>query len=123
MDTNNRLSGSPYQYDAAGNVTHDASHSYTYDAENRLLKVHGGGTAGYLYDAFGNRVRKTTSAGAIDYIHNLAGNIFSEQYINGYTGWGLGYVYFNGTLLAEYNNPPTFLSTPIISARPASLAA
>src|ERR1019366_10518461 len=29
-DGNNRLSGTPYQYDAAGNMTHDASHSYTY---------------------------------------------------------------------------------------------
>jgi len=32
VNTQNQLSGSPYQYDAAGNMTHDASHAYFYDA-------------------------------------------------------------------------------------------
>ena len=50
--------GAPdYQYDAAGNMTYDATAalSYTFDQENRLT-----GAAGYTYtyDADGNRVRK-----------------------------------------------------------------
>ena len=53
FDSNNRIIGSPYQYDAAGNMTHDASHSYTYDAENRITKVDGGSTATYGYDVDG----------------------------------------------------------------------
>src|SRR6185437_5041820 len=49
-DANNHLpSSSGYQYDAAGNMTHDATRSYTYDAENRLIKVDGGSTATYVY--------------------------------------------------------------------------
>ena len=31
---NNQISG--YSYDAAGNLLNDGSHSYTYDAENRI---------------------------------------------------------------------------------------
>jgi RHS repeat-associated protein len=54
-----------YQYDAAGNMTYDATASlgYTFDQENRLT-----GAAGYTYtyDADGNRVRKSNG--------NLAAN-------------------------------------------------
>jgi hypothetical protein len=54
-----------YRYDAAGNMTFDAtaSLSYTFDQENRLT-----GAAGYTYtyDADGNRVRKSNG--------NLAAN-------------------------------------------------
>src|SRR5260370_29560845 len=42
VDTNNKLSGAAYQYDAAGNMTNDGSHAYTYDAENHLIAVDGG---------------------------------------------------------------------------------
>jgi RHS repeat-associated protein len=58
-------SGTDYQYDAAGNMTYDAtaSLSYTFDQENRLT-----GAAGYTYtyDGDGNRVRKSNGT--------LAGN-------------------------------------------------
>jgi RHS repeat-associated protein len=58
-------SGTDYQYDAAGNMTYDAtaSLSYTFDQENRLT-----GAAGYTYtyDGDGNRVRKSNG--------NLAAN-------------------------------------------------
>jgi RHS repeat-associated protein len=51
-------SGTDYQYDAAGNMTYDAtaSLSYTFDQENRLT---GAGGYTYTYDADGNRVRKS----------------------------------------------------------------
>lgn len=39
FDANNRIIGSGVTYDAAGNVTNDGSHSYTYDAENRIIRV------------------------------------------------------------------------------------
>jgi RHS repeat-associated protein len=59
-------SGAPdYQYDAAGNMTYDAtaSLSYTFDQENRLT---GAGGYTYTYDGDGNRVRKSNG--------NLAAN-------------------------------------------------
>jgi YD repeat-containing protein len=46
----------------------DGTHSYTYDAEDRIVKVDGGGTATYVYDAGGRRIRKTTLAGIFDYV-------------------------------------------------------
>ena len=59
-------SGTDYQYDAAGNMTFNATpptQTYTYDQENRLT-----GAAGYAYtyDGDGNRVRKSNG--------NLAAN-------------------------------------------------
>jgi RHS repeat-associated protein len=52
-------SGTDYQYDAAGNMTYDAtaSLSYTFDQENRLT---GAGGYTYAYDRDGNRVRKSS---------------------------------------------------------------
>jgi RHS repeat-associated protein len=51
-------SGTDYQYDAAGNMTFDATAglSYTFDQENRLT---GAGGYAYTYDSDGNRVRKS----------------------------------------------------------------
>jgi len=40
---NNRMDG--WSYDAAGNLRNDGIHSYSYDAENRLISVDGGPTA------------------------------------------------------------------------------
>ena len=58
------VSGTDYQYDAAGNMTLNATApatAYSYDAENRIT-----GAAGYTYtyDADGNRVQKSNGAGA-----------------------------------------------------------
>src|SRR2546426_8012462 len=77
---------------------------YTYAAENRLISVDGGSTATHSYDALGRRAEKITSAGKYDYIYDLAGKVISEEYINvgGSTGWGVGPIDFNGSLLAEY---------------------
>jgi RHS repeat-associated protein len=58
---NNRMDG--YSYDAAGNLLNDGTHSYTYDAENHLIKVDNGTTATYTYDADGNRVQKVSATG------------------------------------------------------------
>ena len=40
---NNRIDG--YSYDSAGNLIGDGTHTYTYDAENRPIKVDGGNTS------------------------------------------------------------------------------
>jgi RHS repeat-associated protein len=58
---NNRMDG--YSYDAAGNLLNDGAHSYTYDAENRIVAVDAGNTATYVYDADGRRVQKTSTVG------------------------------------------------------------
>jgi len=74
VGTNNRLT-SPYQYDAAGNMINDGTHSYAYDAENHLTQVDGGATATYIYDPNGNRVRKNSGGSWTEYFYDLSGNV------------------------------------------------
>ena len=42
-----------FTHDSAGNMTHDDSHGYTYNAESRVTQVDSGSTATYVYDAEG----------------------------------------------------------------------
>lgn len=108
IGTNNRLTSSPYTYDAAGNMTHDASHSYTYDAENRITQVDGGSTATYVYDAEGFRVRTNVGSVTTDFMRDLSGNIVSA--VN--PSWDRSYIRANGTLLAEYSEGTTYFVHP-----------
>lgn len=75
-------SGPSYTYDATGDVTYDAGHSYGYDAESRAVAVDAGSTATYFYDAANRRVKK------------VAG---------GYTTY---YVWEGSNVIAEYGNAP-----------------
>ncbi len=119
VNTQNRLSGSPYEYDAAGNMTHDASHTYFYDAENRLIQVDGTlgtcstATACYQYDAFGLRAESNHGSWQMDYIHDLSGKVVADwETSSGFTGWATGYVYLNGALLAQYQGSTTHFAHP-----------
>ena len=57
--TTNRITGSPYNYDANGNMTNDGSNILTYDAENRIVSATNGTSSGsYSYDGDGTRVKK-----------------------------------------------------------------
>lgn len=72
-----------YTYDAAGNVTNDGVHSYTYDAENRLVSVDSGTTASYSYDHKNQRVKKVASSTTTHYIWQ-GSQVIAEH--NGSTG-------------------------------------
>jgi RHS repeat-associated protein len=109
VDAQNRLVGPPYQYDAAGNMTNDGSHAYTYDAENRLVQVDAGATATYVYDANGLRVRKTVGASNTDFLYDLARNVIAEGSPGcGSLCWTVFHLYANGSLLAEYKDNTTY---------------
>jgi RHS repeat-associated protein len=105
---NNQISG--YSYDAAGNLTSDGVHTYTYDAENRIISVDAGVTARFVYDAQGRRVGKLTNDGEQwqNYLYGTHGEVLSESTLSraGY-GWPAAYAYFGGQLLAEYENSTT----------------
>jgi RHS repeat-associated protein len=94
----------PYQYDAAGNMTYDGAHSYTYDAENRITKVDGGATASYAYDPMGRRVQKIIGGATMSYVYDLAGNSFLETQGS---NWVTFYLDFAGGLRAQYKNGVT----------------
>ena len=85
FDANNRITGvTGVGYDLAGNLTSDGSgtgtHTYFYDAENRIIQVDGTlgtcstATACYVYNADGQRVRKTTGGSSMDYLYDLGGH-------------------------------------------------
>ena len=44
----NRITTSGFSYDAAGNLTNDTIHAYTFDGENRISKVDN--VSAYVYD-------------------------------------------------------------------------
>jgi RHS repeat-associated protein len=97
---NNRIDGSPY--DAAGNLLKDASNTYSYDAESRLIQVVGtSGTSSYVYDANGRRVRKTVAGATTDYLYDLDGNAITE--VNSSGGWTRGEVYAGKRHLLTYS--------------------
>jgi RHS repeat-associated protein len=81
----NRISG--YSYDTAGNLLNDGTHSYTYDAENKIAKVDS--VAAYEYDGAGLRVRKLIGENLI-FVYGIGGQLVAE-----YSG-------SSGALLKEY---------------------
>jgi RHS repeat-associated protein len=103
VGTNNQLQ-SGYQYDAAGNMTYDGLHHYTYDAENRITQVDGGSTASYVYNEEGKRARKNIGSGFTEYYYGPNGQVQGEY--NG-SSWPVEYVYAGSRLIAEYTNGTT----------------
>jgi RHS repeat-associated protein len=107
-NTQNQLVG--FGYDPAGNMTKDLYHQYYYDAENRIIQVDGTlgkcstATACYNYDAEGRRVEKAQGSSWSDRIYDLSGSVVAEDS----NGWMVGYVYFAGSLLAQYQNSTTY---------------
>jgi RHS repeat-associated protein len=108
--SNNQLLG--FNYDADGNQSSDAAHSYIYDAENRIIQVDGTpgncstATACYAYGADGTRVQKTASGVVTNYLYDLAGQRLAEL---GATGtWNRGEIYAGGMHLVTYANGTTY---------------
>jgi RHS repeat-associated protein len=99
FDANNHIVGG--SYDAAGNLLNDGTHSYTYDAENRISTVDGGNTATYTYDAEGRRASKNT----FTYLYDLAGHQVAELNSG---SWDRGEVYAGGRHLATYSGGTTY---------------
>jgi RHS repeat-associated protein len=121
---NNRIAsvttngGSPVSYtvDAAGNVTNDGAHSYTYDAENRVVSVDGGSTAAYAYDHQNRRVKKAVSSTTTHYVWE-GNQVLAEH--NGSTGALLiNYTYSGSRMIRKTESGTTkyFLSDKL-SAR------
>jgi RHS repeat-associated protein len=88
----NQISGS--SYDAAGNLTNDGAHSYTYDAEGNITAVDGGQTATYTYDALNRRVETVVGGTKTDFVYNANGqrastwNGANNTQIQGQYYWG-----------------------------------
>jgi RHS repeat-associated protein len=75
---NNHVASAGYAYDAAGNMTNDSIHTYTYDAEGNVLTVDGGSTGQYVYDALNCRVWVEASGSTYEYLYDFAGRRISS---------------------------------------------
>ena len=92
------LNSASYSYDSGGNVTNDGSHSYTYDAENRVVSVDSG-AATYNYDQRNWRVKKAVGASVTHYIWE-GGQVLAEH--SGSTGAVIvDYIYAGGRMIAK----------------------
>src|SRR6478752_1333411 len=97
--------GSDYLYDAAGNMTFNATaptQTYSYDQENRLT-----GAAGYAYtyDGDGNRVRKSNGSTGILYWYMTLGIVGESDLSGNLTD---EYVFFNGERVARKSTNGVF---------------
>jgi RHS repeat-associated protein len=59
------VGGTPFGYDSNANLTSDGATTFTYDAENRLVKTQGAVTGALVYDPLGRLWQVTDSAGTI----------------------------------------------------------
>lgn len=57
-------------YDLNGNLTSDASRTFTWDSRNRLTTIAGGATASFGYDAFGRRSSATLSGSTTSFLYD-----------------------------------------------------
>jgi len=69
-----------YAYDDNGNIISDGTRTFTYNQDNRLIRVEQGAvTLGeYAYDGLGRRVKKTVSGTTIHYHYDQVGNLIAE---------------------------------------------
>jgi RHS repeat-associated protein len=103
---NNQPSG--YCFDAAGNLLGDAVHTYTYDAENRVISVDAGQTATYSYNGTGQRVSKGTGASASEFLYGLDGNLITE--VSGSGSWIRGEIYSARKHVGTYRDGTTYFT-------------
>jgi RHS repeat-associated protein len=95
-----------FSYDAAGNMTYDGTHSYTYDAEGNIVTVDGGSTATYVYNALNQRVRSLVGSTPAEFVFNAGGQRVSEW--NASTHVQIkGHYYWGGTPVAYYDTSAT----------------
>jgi RHS repeat-associated protein len=118
FNSNNQINTSGFTYDPAGNLLSDGTHSYEWDAEGRMKSVDGGANTQVIYSALGWRVYDFLpngwmeccpgQAGAIDYLHDAAG-----QSIGGvWGGGGNQWVFMGERILADYESDGVHLLHP-----------
>jgi RHS repeat-associated protein len=59
-------------YDLNGNMTSDGTHSYSWDARNRLNQIDTGNTASFTYDPLGRRVTKNILGTSTTFLYDRA---------------------------------------------------
>src|SRR5690348_5459713 len=97
-------------YDPAGNMTGDGTHTYQWDAEDRMVSVDGGSTATLKYNSLGQRVERFLPNGSwtFDYLFGLSDEELG-LYSAGTTAWFDQNVPMGRRVLVMYGSPSRFL--------------
>jgi YD repeat-containing protein len=81
------IDGTPaksYTHDASGNVTHDGTNQYSYDARGRLAQSTGiAGNVNYRINALGQRIQKQSPTENTWYHYDQAGRLVAESNAEG----------------------------------------
>lgn len=101
--SNNQITTGGYGYDAAGNMTSDGIHTYTYDADGNVIAVDGGATATYAYNALNQRVEVKSGGDGQEFVFNLNGRRISTWDVNS-GGQIQGQVYWGSMPVEFYEN-------------------
>jgi RHS repeat-associated protein len=88
-----------YIYDGNGNLTNDGTHTYEYDAENRVNSVDNGATATYAYDYQNRRIKKVAGGTSTHYFWERNQVIAEHDATTG--GVIYNYVYLGTRLIAR----------------------
>ncbi|HXH48683.1 MAG TPA: RHS repeat-associated core domain-containing protein [Terriglobia bacterium] len=93
-------------YDAAGNMTSDGTHTYQWDAEDRMVSVDGGSTATQKYNSLGQRVERflTNGSWTFDYLFGVNGEELG-LYSAGTAAWFDQNVPMGRRVLVMYGSP------------------
>lgn len=97
-------------YDPAGNMTGDGTHTYQWDAEDRLVSMDSGSTATYKYNALGQRVERFLPNGSwtFDYLFGVGGEDLGV-YSAGTAAWFDQEISMGGRILVDYGSPTRIL--------------
>ena len=102
---NNRIDG--YSYDAAGNLLSGGTHTYVYDAENRIVSGDNGSFT-YVYDAQGRRVKRTGTEN-VEYLYDLGGSAVTTLSASD-GSWIRGEIYAGGHHIGTYADSTTYFT-------------
>ncbi len=107
----NQINNIGFTYDAAGDLTQDGTgvgtHTYQWDAHNRLKSVDNGTTATYTYNALGMRVEKVVGTVYTETIYDSSGEPVGN---NNRSAWTLSVVPFQRRHLVHYANNSTYFT-------------
>ena len=109
----NQLYGSPYTYDASGNMTNDGQNTLAYDGENRATSATNSSSGGaYVYDGKGLRVEKCVpncTSPTTTTVYIFSSHKVIAEYDNGAapTSPSREYIYAGGKLVSKIASSAT----------------
>lgn len=101
-----------FSYDSNGNTVSENQKTYIYNQNQRLIKaIEDGNTLGeYLYNANGQRVKKTANGRTTYYIYDQSGNLIEEADENGQVN--SDYIYLGSVPIARVDEWWEGMKTP-----------